>query len=242
MRIAVLIGLLFGPPCLLSGAEMEKRVAIVTGENTWHGHRWRQTSAALREIVERTPGFTAVVAPDPNFLASEDLLGFDAVVLDFRNERPLARDEDARANLARFLEQGRGLVVVHWASGAFPYWPGFAEIAGRCQRQKHDPRGPFTVRIVDHDHPITRGLTDFQTDDELFYELQGDLPIRVLASARSVVAGIDQPMAFVHSVGPGRVFHTPLGHDVAALQASGTAELIRRGTAWAARGLPCMNR
>jgi type 1 glutamine amidotransferase len=30
------------------------------------------------------------------------------------------------------------------------------------------------------------------------------------------------------------VFNTPLGHDVRALQVPGTAELIRRGAAWAA--------
>jgi type 1 glutamine amidotransferase len=31
-----------------------------------------------------------------------------------------------------------------------------------------------------------------------------------------------------------RVFDTTMGHDVKALRVPGTAELIRRGTAWAA--------
>lgn len=41
-------------------------------------------------------------------------------------------------------------------------------------------------------------------------------------------------MAFVLDYGKGRVFHTPLGHDARAIRIPGTAELIRRGTAWAA--------
>ena len=38
----------------------------------------------------------------------------------------------------------------------------------------------------------------------------------VLATAHSKVTGKDHPMAFVFEYGKGRVFHTPLGHDVRA--------------------------
>ena len=41
-------------------------------------------------------------------------------------------------------------------------------------------------------------------------------------------------MALTVQYGNGRVFMTPLGHDVKAIQIPGTAELIRRGAAWAA--------
>jgi len=83
----------------------------------------------------------------------------------------------------------------------------------------HDPRGPFTVNIQDAQHPVTAGLKDFETDDELYTCLTGDTPIHVLATAKSKVDRIDYPMAFVLEVGRGRVFHSPLGHDVKALQA-----------------------
>jgi type 1 glutamine amidotransferase len=43
----------------------------------------------------------------------------------------------------------------------------------------------------------------------------------------------DYPMAFVLNVGKGRVFHSPLGHDVKAFNPA-ALELFRRGTAWAA--------
>jgi type 1 glutamine amidotransferase len=41
-------------------------------------------------------------------------------------------------------------------------------------------------------------------------------------------------MAFELQYNRARVFNTTMGHDVTALKVPGTAELIRRGTAWAA--------
>jgi type 1 glutamine amidotransferase len=52
------------------------------------------------------------------------------------------------------------------------------------------------------------------------------------------VTGHIYPIAFVLQYGKGRVFHTTLGHDARAIQMSGTAELLRRGCAWAAGRTP----
>jgi hypothetical protein len=73
-----------------------------------------------------------------------------------------------------------------------------------------------------------------KADNELFIELAGEQPIEVLATAHSQITGPEYPMAFVLWVGPGRVFHTPLGHDMKALRVPGTSVLIRRCAAWAA--------
>lgn len=211
------------------------RVAIVTGVD-WKGHFWKETAPALKEIVERNAGFAAAVIEDPNFLASDRLFDHGVLVLHFKNYEPLKGEERAKANLVRFVKEGRGLVVVHYASGAFEGWDEFRNLVGRTQGKRHDKRGPFTVKIVDHEHPITRGLKDLQVDDELFIELAGDRPIEVLATARSQITGQDHPMAFVFNYGVGRVFHTTLGHDVKAITVPDTSEIIRRGVAWAAAG------
>jgi type 1 glutamine amidotransferase len=79
-----------------------------------------------------------------------------------------------------------------------------------------------------------QGLPPFETVDELYTCLAGQAPIEVLAQATSKVDGKAYPMAFVLSVGRGRVFHSPLGHDVQALASAAVGELFRRGTAWAA--------
>ncbi|NOX57208.1 MAG: ThuA domain-containing protein, partial [Planctomycetes bacterium] len=79
------------------------------------------------------------------------------------------------------------------------------------RKNTHDPFRRFIVRIVNHDHPVTQGLKDFETTDELYICLEGDRPVDLLATARSVKTGKDHPMAFALMYGQGRVFHTPLG-------------------------------
>ena len=142
----------------------------------------------------------------------------------------------AKENLVNLVKQGKGLVVFHFACGAFEDWPEFADLAGKVWDRKtsHDPRGPFEVHIARHDQPITRGMQDFQADDELYTCLIGERPVDVLATARSKVTGKDHPMAFVFEYGKGRVFHSPLGHDVRSIEMPGVAELLRRGCLWAA--------
>ena len=98
----------------------------------------------------------------------------------------------------------------------------------------HDPYGPFEVRIADAEHPITRKLTDFKTEDELYTCLTGSTVVKTLAEATSVKDKKDYPMALAGPVNKGRVFHCPLGHDVNALKGEGVAKLYRRGAAWAA--------
>jgi uncharacterized protein len=48
--------------------------------------------------------------------------------------------------------------------------------------------------------------------------------------------GCDEPMLIVLSCGKGRVFHTLLGHDLAALNSVGFIVTYQRGTEWAATG------
>jgi type 1 glutamine amidotransferase len=220
-------------PAKSAGAKI--RVLVVTGVD-YEGHLWRQTTPVVVEILKHDPRMEVTVTEKPDDLASEKIFAYDVLVMHFKNYDPLPRGEQAKANLVKFVQEGKGLVFLHFACGAFEDWPEFANLAGRVWDKKttHDPRGPFTVRIIKPDHPITRGLSDFPADDELYFCLTGDHPIEILATARSKVTKKDHPMAFVSLYGKGRVFHTPLGHDVKAFKMPGVAELIRRGTAWAA--------
>ncbi|HJN07281.1 MAG: ThuA domain-containing protein [Pirellulaceae bacterium] len=211
------------------------QVLLVTGVDH-PAHNWNKTTPTICELLEKDKQFAVRVVKDPNQLASADIFDFDVVFLHFRNDKPLAREQQARTNLSRFVKQGGGLVALHFACGAFGDWPEFRNLVGKIWDGKntHDPRGLFTVKITESEHPTTRGMSDFQTDDELYIGLVGERPVQLLATARSKLTGRDHPMAFAFQYGSGRVFQTPLGHDVKAIRTPSTAELIRRGCAWVA--------
>ncbi|MHC4504227.1 MAG: HEAT repeat domain-containing protein, partial [Planctomycetota bacterium] len=145
------------------GKSRGTRVIIVTGVD-YPGHKWRQTSPVLRDGLEEDARLGVDVVEDPAFLASPKLRDYDVIVLHFMDWKVPAPGEEARANLKRLVEGGKGLVIVHFACGAFQDWPEFRSLAGRVwdpKKRGHDPRGRFRVDITDVDHPITRGLESF---------------------------------------------------------------------------------
>jgi type 1 glutamine amidotransferase len=211
------------------------QVLIVTG-NDYPGHVWQETTPAVRQILEQDPRMVVRVIEDPEFLASPALDHYDVIVLHYMNWESPDPSPGASQRLQQFVQEGKGLVLLHFACGAWADWPEFPNLAGRVwdKVNSHDPRGPFRVDVVHPEHPITRGMNSFETDDELYTGLTGQRPVTMLATSRAKTTGQDHPMAFVFDYGQGRVFHTPLGHDVKAFTLPGPAELIRRGTAWAA--------
>jgi len=239
LTLGLLLVCAAGQSCAETSDNPTKRVVIVTGMD-YPGHKWQETAPVLAEGLRQDARMAVRVVEDPKFLSSHDLREYDAVVLHFMNWEQPDPGPDARANLQSFVENGKGLMLVHFACGAFQEWPEFRDLAGRVWDPKlrgHDPHGAFRVEIVNSEHPVTKGLASFETVDELYTCLTGDRPVEMLATARSVVDGKDYPMAFSFAFGKGRVFHSPLGHDVAAFRNPAVAELFRRGCAWAV-GLP----
>ena len=77
--------------------------------------------------------------------------------------------------------------------------------------------------------------------DELYANLRGPGEnMTVLSTAWSDPAnrgtGHDEPILMVIAYGKGRIFHTVMGHDLAALNCVGFMTSYQRGTEWAATG------
>jgi uncharacterized protein len=223
-------------------ANGKARVLLVTGVD-YPGHVWRQTAPVLAEALRADKRLEVVIVEDPAFLESRAIERYDLILLHFQNWQQPAPGERARENLRKFVEGGKGVALVHFACGAwFGEWPEFGKLAGRAWfglnpgpgRRQHDPYGPFRVELPNPNHPVVQGMSDFDTQDELYTCLTGDHPIEVLAQAKSKADGKYYPVAFVSKYGKGRTFHCVLGHDVKALSVEGVQELYRRGCAWAA--------
>ena len=90
------------------------KVLLVTGVDH-PAHDWKKTTPVICELLEKDKQFAVRVIDDPNLMASADVFDVDVVFLHFRNGQPLAQEPQVRANLSKFVEQGGGLFVLHFA-------------------------------------------------------------------------------------------------------------------------------
>lgn len=102
---------------------------------------------------------------------------------------------------------------------------------------------PFVVTIRDADHPVTKGMPRewMHTADQLVHGLRGPAEnVHVLATAFSNKekrgTGEHELMIWTVAYGKGRVFHTPMGHDLTSLRCVGLTTVLLRGTEWAGTG------
>jgi type 1 glutamine amidotransferase len=107
----------------------------------------------------------------------------------------------------------------------------------------HGARLAFRILNRVTDHPITKGLPRewMHVPDELYATLRGpgeNMTVLSTAYSEPTNRGTsrDEPILLVINFGKGRVFHTTLGHDIAAMNCVGFIATYQRGTEWAATG------
>ncbi|MBI3821655.1 MAG: ThuA domain-containing protein [Planctomycetes bacterium] len=113
---------------------------------------------------------------------------------------------------------------------------------GKGDGPGHRYTGKFSVNIRDDQHPITKGmpLEWLHNNDELYDNMRGPIEnVHLLATAHAPAGkgtGVHEPMIWTVTYGKGRVFHTPMGHDVNAMLCVGFQTTLLRGTEWAVTG------
>lgn len=89
----------------------------------------------------------------------------------------------SRAELEAFARRGGGLVVIHGAvaAGAADWWKPLIGGAWSAQSRKFTSR--MMLYVATDQHPIVKGASAFDLDDETLYDLDLQPEIQVLASA-----------------------------------------------------------
>ena len=237
-----------------AAAPAKIQVLIVSGRDD---HDWRGATARMRQYLDTAGIFEVRTTEEFLDAGPGSLSHYDVVVLVFNDKA--AEDhwsERSRTTLMNFVQAGKGLVIYHHTAASFKEWPEFARLSGGNYygKAQHGPIHDFTVRFVDREHPVTRGLrAQFpQFHDELYanMQMQPSGSYHVLATAWDDHAlykgrsraplegpGKDEPVMWTLEAGKGRVFATMLGHSAEATQSAGFRATFTRGVEWAATGV-----
>lgn len=235
----------------LSPQDPPIQTLLVSGANN---HDWKWTSPAIAAVLEESGRFDVTITYDPGqdlpSVAEQHAAGkLDLIVLDYNGRR---WGEAAEAAFLQAVQAGCGVTIIHAADNAFTGWHEYEIMVGLLWRNGtgHGRYHPFDVVVVDHNHPITRGMSDLRMHpDELYHRLKHKegAQYQVLMSAFSdpKTGGTNrhEPMVTASNFGKGRVFHTPLGHvwknnvpSHATWHDPQLRMLVARGSEWAATG------
>ncbi len=97
----------------------------------------------------------------------------------------------------------------------------------------------YSVKIIDHADPVTRGLNDFAMHSEQYY-MHVDPNMKVMATTKFSgehapwIDGCTMPVVWKKVYGKGRVFYSSLGHVIADFDVHEVLEIQKRGIRWAA--------
>jgi type 1 glutamine amidotransferase len=192
-----------------------------------------------------------------------DLTKYDVVLSNYNGA---SWPKEFQSALDERLASGKiGLVIVHAANNSFGGWKEYNLMIGMGWRgpnggdrlllddsgkevrvpkgeglgSGHRYTGPFQVVVREPQHPITKGMPRewMHARDELYDNMRGPIErVHLLATAYSKGTKAHEPMIWTVSYGKGRVFHTPMGHDVNGMRCIGFITTLLRGAEWAATG------
>ena len=236
------------------------RVLILTGRNN---HDWRATTPHLRRILDASGRFDVRVTEESAGISAETLRPYDVVVVNYCGPRWEPAAEQAMAAFVRAGKGLVAVHAASYPFGTSAVltekmgrsevrqepWPEWEKMIGAVWQDGdaarnirgtgHSRRHVYEVKWTGAAHPVAAGLAGtFTVSDELYAGFKHSPGNTVLATAwddpKENGTGREEPLIWTRAYGQGRVFHTALGHDVAAMNAQGFIDSFARGVEWAA--------
>jgi type 1 glutamine amidotransferase len=213
-------------------------ILLVTGGHEYDTEGFERLMAALPVTYEH--------AAHPNVYAklkAGAVEAYDAVLL---YDMPADIPAEAQADFIAMLDRGKGLVVLHHAFCSYDSWPEYTNIAGGRyhhyewtrdgityphSRYTHDVT--FQVTVVDRDHPVTKGVPDFQITDETYGGTEILPTVHPLLSTGEPTS--NSLVGWTNTCRNARVVTLTLGHDRNAWENPAFQKILSQAILWVAR-------
>jgi putative membrane-bound dehydrogenase-like protein len=234
--------------CAWSAPAAPLRVFIRAGVKT-HGPGQHDHPRFLTEWTKLLSERGAKVDGAMDFPTAAQLEKVDVLVM-FAAEAGTISPEQ-RAYLDKFLKRGGGMVCIHDAvCGNDAPW--FKTIIGGAWEHGYSKwyEGELSFYYMDTEHPITKGVSNFELDDELYYDLHMMPEARILAATytpkrpnNNTRAGSGnkpsvydiQPQMWTYEKDNYRSFVSILGHNYKTFELPQVRAVMLRGIAWAGK-------
>jgi type 1 glutamine amidotransferase len=204
----------------------------------WDGHEPKQTTEIMASVLQ-AEGFDVEISDTLDAFLDEDKMMSLSLVVPCWTMGSITGEQER--GLLKAVKSGVGFAGWHGGAGdSFRNNTEYQFMVGG-QWVAH-PGGivEYEVNIIDHDDPITKGISDFKMVSEQYY-MHVDPSNKVLAT--TTFSGVDapwikgcvMPVVWKRMYGEGRVFYSSLGHVAKDFDVPECKEIMRRGMLWAAR-------
>jgi len=216
------------------------RVLLTTGGHPFEKEPFYATFDAMKSIT-----YTKAEMPkDADLLKPGLEKKYDCIVM-YDMCRPGISPQQQAAFVKLLKDRGIGVVSLHHNLGAHAGWDEFrkiiggkfilqdCEIDGKAYKTTPWSHGQdLKISVADKQHPITRGIDDFEIHDETYGKFYVEPDVHVLLTT-------DHPknnhqVAWTHQYGKSRVFYLMLGHDGQAYTNPAWGKLVEQGIHWVA--------
>lgn len=229
----------------------ETKTALVV-RGGWDGHQpVEATDLFIPHLKEN--GYDVRVEESPKIYADAGYLAGVDLIMQCMTMSTIEREEFD--GLRNAVENGTGLAgwhggiadsyrntsdYLHLIGGQFACHPG--KHPDERIGEQNDNYIPYTINMLTSvDHPITRGVGDFDLVTEQYWVLADDY-IDVLATTTQKVRAWDpwnrevtSPAIWTRQWGKGRIFVCTPGHNLEVLRDGNVRTIIERGLLWASR-------
>ena len=139
-----------------------------------------------------------------------------------------------------FVQNGGAALFYHNVTYISPQNQEFRDVLGAVTRE-HPPLRPFKVKIINKEHPITRGVNDFVvTDEQHFVKYEKDPKYVLMESVNEDGlawrdAGVSSVAGWAYDYGKGRVCYLAPGHVITALWNPEYEKIQKNAVKWLLR-------
>ncbi len=213
-----------------------KRALMIWGG--WEGHEPEKCMLIFKPLLEAA-GFTVDVETTLDVYTDAARMRSYDLINQTYTMSTITREQEQ--GLLDCIEQGTGFAGWHGGmADAFRNNTNYQFMVGGQWVAHPGNIIDYEVNIIDHDDPITAGLSDFKMHSEQYY-MHVDPSNQVLATTTFSgeycpwIEGVVMPVVWKRRWGQGKIFYASVGHVAADFDVPEAREIVRRGLIWAAR-------